>query len=40
VVSEYLIAFTSGARIALIISIALLLAAAAAITLGRDNRTR
>jgi DHA2 family methylenomycin A resistance protein-like MFS transporter len=33
-------AFTTGARIALIISIALLLAAAAAIMLGRDNRTR
>jgi hypothetical protein len=32
--------FTSGARIALIISIALLLAAATAIALGRDNRTR
>jgi hypothetical protein len=36
-----MIAFTSGARIALIIPIALLLAAAAAaIALGRDNRTR
>jgi len=32
-------AFTSGARIALIISIVLQLAAAAAITFGRDNRT-
>ena len=33
-------AFTTGARIALVISIVLLLTAAAAITFGRDNRAR